>query len=67
MIVTPLNLRCSGSIVQGILYHRMGLARPLSRLRIETDRHLTVRYNGFTKVTLSKLATGLAGTVPKTV
>ena len=37
----------------------MGLARPLSRLCAETSRRLTVRYDGFTKVTLCKLATGL--------
>ena len=60
--MAPADLRWSGSKVCGILCHRMGLARPLSRLCLsaETSRRLTVRYDGFAEVTLLQARHGIS-------
>ena len=48
-----------GASAANTLSHRVGLARPLSKL-LRVYRYLSVRYDGHLKVTLEQLATGLA-------
>ena len=47
----PHYLKPLGLPVESTLYHRVGLARTLSRLQ-QADRHLGARYDGPEKITL---------------